>query len=363
MPKLSIPVNCGNVVVDIISGNIVTDAKNAIPLTVGTAIRKIKPAMRFKRKVGPFWIASQQLSMEYLMAAYMLRNNVKKVAGFYQLSDGRFSVFEFTYTPSPASISSTFSFLRESPQTYIEIEDKHYEVIFGNTELTNSNINFAKLLKESSLDKKNIAVLAIGVVVILLSAYVIYKLLAPEKHHTVEQKSTVPPPLTEKEREILQYMALVKMVKSFNSVVNSMSDDTFLESASLSIQQNNDVATGTVSLKYRSYYPYPGSSLIKADNVELYEWSKSLTVDAGRQDINPINYIDPMICLKTAITDGWEIIGREDNDRWKIRLLTENYEDFVRKYNKLAGCKILLGSMSMSKRESRCELTLISSRD
>lgn len=352
-------VNCGDIYIDLKTGRKVDGNGKAIPLSVNTVFRKIKPLMKYKKKIGQIWIATPRLSLEYLMAIYMVKNEKKKVAGFFRLdTEGKYAVMEFTYSPSPAGITTTFNIIEESPHLYMEIEDKSYDSIFGNTNVSNVSIDFDKLLKSLmfSLDTREITILIVGIVVILSSVYMAYKMLKPAKTTTI-QKTATPPPLTEEEKNYLHQQVIKEMFEKYNKAVNSMNIDTAMSSATFRIENGEQSVKGILNIKYTSFYPYSGASVVQSEKGELYEWSDDIVIEKSKKDIKKITTDDPMICLKVVIGDDWAVISRKDR-MWHIKMTTKDYGEFVKKINRIKNCDYTMKNINLSAQEYQCELIL-----
>lgn len=353
-----------NTYIDLENFKIAEPTAKAIPLTSGTIFRKVKPAMKLKRKVKNIWIASQKLSLEYLMACHMIETGKEKVACFIKFSDEKYFVMEFVINQTPMSIKCSETFIRESPSDYIEIENKVFDEILGNVSIASAVIDTKALLKYSKasfdLGPQNIAVLAIGIAIIAGSLFFTIKMIFPPKKTApavTQQQMAAPPPLTEDEKKKLNYAVLKEFVEKYNNIVRTKNPDTVLNSLKLTVQESDQSVKGDLYLEFRSYYPYIGATLITDRDVNLYQWTENVPIEKKRDDIKEGLPDNQLQCLKKAIDGSW-IVSKREKDRWYMTLEEKDYKHFISKVNSLTNCPVAVKSLEMTGDKYRCDLVL-----
>lgn len=355
-------VNINNTYIDLSNYRCVEATAKAIPFVSGTIFRKLKPSTKLKRKVRNTWIGSSRLSLEYLMACYMIENEKEKIACFISLPDSRYFVIEFVITQTPASIHCSGSFIRESPQDYIEIENKVFDEILGNVSIANAGIDFQKLLKyaKTSIDlgPRNIAVLAAGIAVIIGSIIFTVKMVLPPKEPVqVMKQAESPPPLSNEEKMFLNNLIFRDFIEKYNRTVRLKNPDTVLNNLKFNVNAGDQSVRGDLYIEYRSYYPYRGAVLITDRDVDFYQWTENISIEKKRDDIKEKPAVSlPYQCLKKAIDDNWTVLKREEQ-KWHITVIEKDYKKFISKVNALVGCPVTVNSIEMGG-EYKCSLIL-----
>lgn len=340
--------------IDIVKGTIVEKPSKSIPFSSGVVFRKLKPSVKFKKRVDNIWISSSRFSLELLIAYYMLKTNKKRIVAFYKVEENKHIVMEFFTSVSPPGITSTWLTIKEDPQDYLEIEDKSFDEIFGNLSVSTTTIDFVKLQKEILGYFKPIYAIAAAVILLIIFSMLSVKLV--KKEPLLKSVETKPPEqiaLTEQEASVLYSIVLYEMVNSYNKIVSQMTNDKILDSASMNISKSDQTVTGTITIKYKSYYPYEGS--IKES--DYYTWTDNISIEKTKKDLKETTYRNSSECLFDVVENNWEVTKR-DNRGWHIRYSSKDYKDFVKAINKILSCPLELNSLTMKETEKICELTL-----
>jgi hypothetical protein len=342
-----------NTYIDVVKGILVDKPAKSVPLSSGVSFRKLKPSVKFKKRIDNVWLSSSKYSFEFLIGCYMLKTNKKRVVGFYKIEESRYIVMEFLISVSPPGITSIWSIIKEEPQDYLEIEDKVFDAIFGSTPVSNTTIDFEKLQKEVLGQFKPVHVAAVLLLLILLLVTV-YKVIHKEPlPKPVETKQPEQIALSEEEANTLHLLVFYELIDSYNRLVSETGEDRIFGSVDMHIEKGQQSVTGKMNINYKSYYPFKGSS----KSSDYYTWTDNISIEKTKNDIKSISYRDANECLADIVKDDWEVTGRDDRG-WHIRYISNDYKRFIKAVNKVVTCPLQLNLLTMKETEHICDLLL-----
>ncbi len=331
------------------------EQKKALPFTSDVVFKMIKPSTVYKKKIGDTWISSMKLSLAYLMGHYMLRNDKKRVAGFYLLNDGQHLVIEFEMSNSPRALKTNWSIHRETPQDYLSIEGKAFDAICGNTEVSNVTIDFPRLYKEAA-STVSPANMAAYILIILVASGLLYYMLAPTpavNRGPVVAKDAPPPKLTEAEKESLQAAMFYQLIDEFNKLAAESGTEKVFSAVQASASSTDMAVTARLTVKFISFYPFEGA----VKEGDHYSWDKNVSIEKGRPDIAAGSYREGAVCLGEMLKGGWDVTQRS-GDVWHLKLADNSYSNFIHKVNTGVGCQVSLKSLTLTQGVYTCELDL-----
>lgn len=344
--------------IDVASGNIQDKPSKALLFSSPVVFKRIKPSTRYKKKVAALWISATKLSFEYVMAFYMVREEKKRIAGFYHIGDDKYLVVEFEIVASPPGLKSTWSLQKETPHDYLAIEDKTFDAVFGNTQASDTTIDFDKLYKEVVGGMSPAMQITAGACALLLCAAAYFYLFAdtpkPQLAASPAQQDTQPPPLTDAETRDLQAAVFYELVDSFNKLVADLGNDKVFSAVQVSITNNANSVSGKLNVRYRSFYPF-ATSMKDGDH---YSWENNINIEKGRKDLRGgALFKDSIACLGTMLKDKWDVTQREDKV-WHMKLALPAYRDFIKAVNSVVACPVAVKSIKLNEGDFVCELDL-----
>jgi hypothetical protein len=284
----------------------------------------------------------------------MLKTNKKRIVGFYRIEEGRYIVMEFFISVSPPGIISTWSSIKEEPRDYLEIEDKVFDAIFGNTPVSNAAIDFEKLQKDVLHQFKPVY-MAAGLLVLILLLIPVYQLLQkkpPPKPVVTEKPAQIT--LSEEEASTLHCLVFYDLIDAFNNITLETGEDKIFESMEMNIGKSQQSVTGKIHIKYKSYYPFRGSS----KSSDYYTWADNISIEKTKSDLRGISYRDADKCLIDIVKDDWEVANRDDRG-WCIRYTSDDYKKFINSINRIVACPVQVNSVTMKESKYTCELLLM----
>lgn len=352
-------VNFGQINLNVLTGTPVEKASKVIPFHSQVSIRKIKPGTKFKKKVSQVWISTIKYSFSYIIGYYMLKNNLKKIAGFYALPDGKNLFMEFLVVQN--SIIASWLLIQESPEDFLSIEGKVYDAIFGNTSVSNHKINITSLHKELVTEITPIQMILVaflGISLLLGGLYLGGVIGKKEKVITRKvSQPTMPEPLTVFEERLLRRMVYKDVINQYNDIVLSINKDQVMESASIEFVPNQYDVTGNINIKLWSYYPFDNAVL--EEDTGRYIWQQSFTVKKEKSDISSY---DESLSLTMNIEECLGILLKNDTtitsrsgDNWKFRVNFTNYNRFINLMNKIYNCPISINLIDIKEESQSIE--------
>lgn len=332
---------------DTTAGKVIrADMPKSLPFTTAVQIKpkNINPITPQKKRVGNAWVTSSRLSLAYILGVYMVGEKKEKIAAFYPVDalegedQGSTSWMVIEAYIEDKHVKCEYQIVQEDPSTYLEVENKFFDAIFGSTDAKTTDIDIAHLYKSLSNEVKPhhaaIVVACIGVIFLLLywGGFI-------GKEEVVQDNLSHlmgPTPLSDDEANQLRILASGFSVDLFKEITNRLNEDVIVRSYSIDTERKDKDVSSTVKVEYASYYPFDG-----ADNTDdrWFKWEQSYTIVAGRNDLGKLSaYVKktPEECIDILI-DDYVVKSRSDGV-WVFLIEEKEYEVTARLLEGLYGC-------------------------
>ncbi len=368
-----------NVVFDVLGGSI-TDpggmrpgrGAKIIPFAEHISIRKLKPREKLSHKIGNRWISSRKISLAYLIACYMVKNNKSVLAGFFNRGDGKYIFMEIKIGNMTVEARYMLS-IDSSPANFMAMAGRQYDGIFGDGSLMGEpdyiNIPYEKLLREVTTSV-NILQAAIALVVIgaIMAGGLYWAGVFTKKKVTPAVKAQVKkeiPPLSEAEIRSLSMLITHEALIKYKLYVENLPDDIALKSASFKLlpvpappkdQAGKQELRGTISFQFESFYPFRGSK----KNREFYTFDREIAITKTRDDVKAANELEAKLRENKkgfgTLIDFCDLTFRGDKE-WKFALSENEYRRTVTILNDIYLSPVVINAMTITDEKTTGEIT------
>lgn len=326
-----------------ITGAIKDVVRSSMPMESQISIRQIRPALKYKTKIGSLWLGANNISFLLLLSCLMLKYKKSKGIGFYKIND-RYFFFEISVgSDKHISLKSGFMGENETPDVFLDVEGKDYDAIFGNTALSNVPFDFKKAYSEVSGGNRNIYIISTGIVI--FAAFLFYNSVLPLLVPPKKKPQAIPPPqhvkelpkpvmLTVNEIDALSITAKEVFLDKYAETVEKLKsgNDKWLKNVEMHTTIDQQNVTVHSIFKFTSWYPYPNS----AKDGNEFSWQSTFDKTLSMQDIKTdMVVLNPYICLKYLTHYD---IAKRDTDRWFISVREKNYNRISFLMNILQTC-------------------------
>jgi hypothetical protein len=337
---------------NVLTGSIAERTVKSTPFSAPMSIRKLKPtAAKFRKKISQQWLSTMRYSFGFLIVGYMLKNNIERAAGFYALPDGRNLFMEFSV--AQGNVITSWAVIQESPEDFLSIEGKSYDIVFGNTHISTCTIDILSLHKEFSGAVTPYHIATTVVIGVFFTIAILYfaGILKPEVklvHQPAQQDIVVP--LTTEETRTLYRLAYEDIIIQYNKIVGDLGNDKVINNITATIASNlqTQEVNGNMTVTLQSYFPFDGSNI--DDTTGLYSWQQSVSVRKGRDDIlghGNVAYRDINDCVRAILDTGGVITGRY-GDAWAFRGEFKDHGSFVNFVNRISGCSFSVSMLNIN---------------
>ena len=330
------------------SGEIKTQARKSIPFTGPITVRKMKPSLKYAKKVGDVWIGSNKMSFGLLLAYVQLKQEKNRVIGMFGRGDHYLYIEGSVDMHKHASIMSGFTSHNETPELFMTVRGKVYDAVFGFVDIKNTQFDFLKAYRELS---RRITPIQIGVLVVCLgiSGYLMSIVLEKppkmEVPKVMQKAPPPPPPLTPAETGKLLVMLKDKFIEKYGEAereVKWSGSEKWLKNVTLTIAPTPDRQSISANFIYASYYPFNGAK--KEGNI--YVWTSPYGESFSRQNVAEFtrSLVSPYICLKYLI--NYTVTERAGN-KWTVLLKEDKYSRISFLLNLIYECPCSIKEMTI----------------
>jgi hypothetical protein len=328
------------------SGEVRTQARKSIPLSAPISVRKMKPSLKYVKKIGDVWIGSNKISFALLLAYVQLKQGKNTVIGLYKHGDRYFWMEGSVDIYKQSSLLTGLTDADETPDVFMSVRGKVYDSIFGTAEIRNAEFDFVKAYRDFS---QVLTPLHLVVAVLCLSiagyffASVFHKPPKVEVPKIVKRTPPPPPPLTPGETSQLLVMLKDKFIEKYSEVQREISGsghEKWLKSVTLTTAPTPDRESIAVSFTYASYYPFEGA---KQDGNE-YSWTRPYGESFSRENLKSFSAspVGAYVCLKYLI--HYPVSERTGN-KWTVSLKENKYPKIAFLLNLIYNCPCAIKDM------------------
>ena len=338
--------------------------KGVIPFTSSISIKKLRPNTKVNKKFGDSWLSTQKLSLAYILAGLLLKGNKTRLAGFLKKTDKNYIFLEISIVAG--AVSASYRWITDTPQDFLAIEGKSYDIIIGDPEVATEMVDWSKLWKVYSKDIKPLQMIIASITIFSLMIGTMYmfgviggKKKGPSKTGTAAPEKI--PPLSAGEIKILSILVTQEILQEYKIYVDSLEDtpDIAMRSATIQIKNSELNVTGVLSMVYESIYPYPSST----KQGDFYTMKVDKSISKKRQDISKASpVIDAVKANRmdalSALIDAGDVAAREESG-WKFSVIIEkNYGATVKMLNAIYFSPVVVNSLTIDESSTRGELFL-----
>jgi len=296
-----------NLFLNPVSGEIKTQVRSSIPLTTAISVRKMKPSLKYTKKIGDIWLGANKMSFLLVLAYTLLKNQKNKAVGFYKHGDRYLYIEASVDLDRRTSIVTGFTSPNETPEVFITVSGKVYDAVFGETEIRNAVFDFLKAYRELS---RRISPFQIGAVLLCIAVSGYLFSIVLEKPPKIEppkvlQKSPPPPPpLTTAESNKLLLILKNSFIEFYGEAqenVRNRSNEKWLKNVTVSTAPaaDNQSISLNANFTYCSFYPFEGAR----KEGKTYVWtSPQGLASGGRISANMPPKSHPRSASSTSLT-------------------------------------------------------------
>ena len=331
------------------NGEVKTQARKSIPLTAPISVRKMKPSLKYARKIGDVWLGSNKMSFALLLAYVQLKQQKNTVIGLYRNGKQYFYIEGSVDIYKQSTLATGFTEPDETPDVFMSVRGKVYDCIFGSVDIRNTEFDFVKAYRDFSQKVTPLHVVAIflclGVAGYLLTT-VFHKPPKIEAPRIVKQPPPPPPPLTPAEQSELLVMLKDKFIEKYSDVqkeINRSGHEKWLKSVTLNTTPAPDRQAIAVNFTYASYYPFEGAK--KEGNT--YSWTRPYGESLSRENLKSFSPppVGPYVCLKYLI--HYPVTERAGS-KWTVSLKEDKYPRIVFLLNLMYACPCAIKEMTIN---------------
>lgn len=351
-----------NLYLNLDTGEIKKEVNKSIPLVISIATRKMKPSLKYAKKAGDIWVGSNKMSFLLVFAYALLKKGKNRVIGFYK--HGNTCIYIEGLVDIHKHVSMRYGFLSpdETPETFMTVEGKVYNAIFGNTHLKNIDLNLKGAYKELTQRVNPVHILII-LVCFVVTGHLANELFFKEPIQIkpppiLVKEPPPPPPLTTAEADRFSLALKDKFIEKYAQVQVGVEKDAskWLRNAQVrTIKETHSVSTD-VNFTYASFYPYVNHR--KEGNE--YIWSNPHGEKLGREELGGYSSYGAETssyhCLKYLI--NYEVAERM-SDRWIVQLQEKKHDRIVFLLNLIQKCPCLIRELAIDKNGMSATLELL----
>lgn len=335
-----------------VTGEIATQARKSIPLIAPISVRKMKPSLKYAKKVGDVWIGSNKLSFALLLGYVQLKQEKNRVIGLYKEGDHYLFIEGSVDMHRQPTIATGFTAPNETPDVFMSVRGKGYDCIFGAVDIKNTDFDFLKAYRELSSQIKPLHIAAI-LLCLAVSGYLVT--IVFEKPPKLEvpklskQPPPPPPPLTPAEAGRLLVMLKEKFIQRYSDVQKEISrsgGEKWLKNVALTSAPTPDRQSISVNFTYASFYPFEGAK--KEGNI--YTWTRPYGESLSRDNLKSFvsSPAGSHVCLKYFI--NYPITERGAGNRWTVSLKETQYPKIVFLMNLIYDCPCAVKDMTIDEK-------------
>ena len=334
------------------TGEIKKQVRSSIPLTAPISVRRMKPSLKYTKKIGDIWVGSNKMSFLLILAYTLLKNQKNKVVGFFSHGDRYLYIEASVDLDKRTSIVTGFTSPKESPEVFITVSGKVYDAVFGETEIRNAIFDFLKAYRELSrrISPSQVAAVLLCLTVSgYLFSVVVEKPPKIERPGVLQKTPPPPPPLTTAESNKLSLMLKDGFIENYGAAQESIrkrGSEKWLKSVSVSTAPGADghSVSLTANFTYSSFYPFEGSR----KEGKTYVWTAPQGLSLGRQDLDRyVNKVSPRVCLKYLI--NYDVTERTKTF-WSISVKEEKSSRIAFLLNLIYSCPCVIKDMTIDEK-------------
>ena len=331
------------------TGEIKTQARKSIPFAGPMTVRKMKPSLKYAKKVGDVWIGSNKMSFGLLLAYVQLKHGKSRVIGMFRHGDHYLYIEGSVDMYKHASIMSGFTSDNETPELFMTVRGKVYDAVFGRVDIKNADFDFVGAYRELS---RKMTPIQIGALVVCLSisgylvSFVFEKPPKIEVPKVMQKAPPPPPPLTPAETGKLLAMLKDMFIEKYGAIqdeISSSGNEKWLKNVTLTTAPTPDRQGISANFTYASYYPFDGAK--KEGNI--YVWTLPYGESLSRQNLAEFTQsrVTPYVCLKYLI-NNYTVTERSAN-KWTISLKESKYPRISFILNLIYDCPCIIKDMAI----------------
>ncbi len=352
-----------NLYLNPITGDIKKTAHKSIPFSQPLATRKIKPSLKYAKKAGDVWIGSNKMSFSLVLAYALLKKGKKRTIGFYKYGDIYIYIEGVIDMHSHASLRYGYLSPDETPETFMAVEGKVYDAIFGNSHLRNIDLNLKGAYRELNQRVNPVHVLII-IVSLAITGHLAHDLflkkpISIKPPPILVKEPPPPPPLTTEEADRFSLALKDNFIDKYAEIQAGVEKDKtkWLRTVQARTIKEAQAVSIDASFTYASYYPYAN---FRKEGKE-YIWTNPLGEKLGREDLDRYSSygaeVSSYYCLKYFI--NYEVTERS-SDRWIVQMQEKQHDKIVFLMNLIQKCPCLIRELSIDKNGMNATVELLS---
>jgi len=342
-----------NLYLNPVSGETKTQARSSIPLMTPISVRKMKPSLKYAKKIGDVWLGANKMSFNLLLTYILLKQEKNKVIGFFKHGDRYLYIEGSVDLHKQTFIITGFTAANETPDLFVSVSGKVYDAVFGPTDIKTADFDFVRAYRELS---RRISPAHVVVVVLCLamSGYLLSIVLEKppkiEPPKMLQKAPPPPPPLTPAEMNKLLLMLKDKFIEKYSEEqdgIRKKGYEKWLKSVTVTTVPVPDSQAMSINVHftYSSYYPFEGAK----KEGKNYIWTSLYGQTLGRQDLDrfPLSKVGPYVCLKYLI--NYDVTERSKT-QWVVLLKEDKYPRIAFLLNLIYDCPCIVKDMTIDEK-------------
>ena len=330
------------------SGEVKSQVRSSIPLMAPISVRKMKPSLKFAKKIGDTWIGSNKMSFALLLAYLQLKQEKNNVMGLYKHGDRYFYMEGSVDMYKQSNLTTGMTDADETPDIFLSLRGKVYDGIFGTVDVRNMEFDFLRAYSDLSRVITPAQIVALVLILSVTGYLAISFFRTPPKvpvPEIVQKAPPPPPPLTPVEASHLVGMLKDRFIQKYSEVqrdIDGSKHEKWLERVTLTSASTRDRESIAVNFKYASYYPFEGAK--REGNA--YSWTVPYGQSLARADLKDATPppVAPYVCLKYLIHYP---VTERSGDRWTVSLKEDKYPRIAFLLNLIYNCPCAIKELTI----------------